>query len=110
MKPGTILNTSWGYDMTINNFCEVLENTGKTVKCIMLKKINLSETASTYSKEREGKPFRLRLKTYPSLPGRIFANGSYPFLVKSNGEEQKRSDSFEAANPEQTSFYENHMD
>ena len=35
---GKKLHTSWGYSMTMNDFCQVLEvsPTGKTVKCQML--------------------------------------------------------------------------
>ena len=60
-----IYETSWGYDMTINEYCKVLENTGKTLKCVMVKKKvenddGLGNGRSTPDQEICSKPFRLK--------------------------------------------------
>lgn len=38
LKKGDILHERWGYDMIINDYCKVLRNTGKTIKCQMISK------------------------------------------------------------------------
>lgn len=114
IKKGAILHTSWGYDMTINNYCKVIENTGKTLKCRMVEKV--SETFDGFDgtvepdKEAEfGKEFRLRLSLYGTQDEiRLSIRGSYPFVIQSNGNESKRLGSFRVWNGKAN--HENHMD
>lgn len=81
----TILHTSWGYDMTINNYCKVLENTGKTLKCVMIgadvKDDNgMGGGRSTPDILREyGEPFRIRISKYGDDSFSLV--GSYPFCA-----------------------------
>ncbi len=82
VKPGEILFNSWGYDMTINDFCKVLENTGKTLKCVMLEKSvknddGLGNGRAIPTKETE-KIFRLRITARKDSPGFWYC-GSYPY-------------------------------
>lgn len=80
---GKILHTSWGYDMTHNDYAVVISETDKTVLCQMIKGKNVSENmygtgTSTPTSEYTGhKPFRLRIK------GDYF-KGSYPFCSSDN--------------------------
>jgi hypothetical protein len=37
METKKILSTSWGYNMTHNDYALVIEETDKTVKCVMIK-------------------------------------------------------------------------
>lgn len=81
IKPGDILMTSWGYDMTINDYCKVLENTGKTLKCIMvgIRVDNDNGAGNGHSmpvSEMEiGEPFRIRIRSHNDF---ISLVGSYP--------------------------------
>jgi hypothetical protein len=83
IKPGTILDTAWGYDCTIYDFCIVLENTGKTLKCAMLGKQNVQElTGGTEVKPgeraKDAPEFRLRISKNTDCD-RLCIRGSYPF-------------------------------
>ena len=82
VKPGEILYNSWGYDMTINDFCKVLENTGKTLKCVMLEKSiknddGLGNGRAIPTKETN-KIFRLRITQKKDSHGFWYC-GSYPY-------------------------------
>ncbi len=110
-KVGDILHTSWGYDMTINNYCKVLENTGKTVKCIMIgTKGNFDghngEVEPDASREF-GQPFRLRIRKGNDNE-KCYYSGSYPYCAGSGNFTAKRQDSFELWNGKPN--YENHDD
>lgn len=91
VKPGEILYNSWGYDMTINDFCKVLGNTGKTLKCVMLAKNvknddGLGNGRATPDQMKEtGKPFRLRITPKKDSPGFWYC-GSYPYVIGQDGE------------------------
>jgi hypothetical protein len=90
---GKIIYTSWGYDMTHNDYAIITEATDKTVKCKMLKHETKSETMQGTGtsmptlKETDQKPFRLRIKQYKN--GEIYFKGSYPFC-----NDNKRMDTF----------------
>ena len=90
IKVGTKLNTSWGYSMTINDYCQILEisPSGKTVKCRMVsKKMN----NACWSGDGSGKAcagddvygpvFRLKVSSYSGEP---HFHGSYPFCGAEN--------------------------
>jgi hypothetical protein len=84
---GKIIYTSWGYDMTHNDYAVIIEETEKTVKCRMLKTKVLSDCGdgngkSMPSLEETGETFRLHKR------GDWF-KGSYPFCGNS-----RRLDSF----------------
>lgn len=108
---GKVLHASWGYDMTINDFCKIIEvsPTGKTVVCRMLNKegFNGFQGDVKSGKKLHGKKFRLRLKRWGdnSLDSLYFI-GSYPFCHNSDS---KRKGHFGVHNPAHT-VYENHMD
>ena len=119
VKKGTILHTSWGYDMTINDFCIVLENTGKTLKCQMLGKIVSGDGVNFAGNERAkptkgvwGKPFRLKIESrdYKGINARgyntLFIRGSYPFINNAQG--SKRFGYWSIADREE--YYENTWD
>lgn len=85
IKPGTILWDSWGYDQTNIFFCEVLENTGKTLKCAMLRNKSKGETEFMTENVMPGekannKPFRLRISRGKNNPDECYLSGSYPFI------------------------------
>lgn len=93
IKKGDILHNSWGYDMTINDFCRVEENTGKTIKCQKLakKRVGDSTDAMVYSvmpneSRPVCKPFRLRIaKSKPNINDPEgedgWITGSYPYAT-----------------------------
>jgi hypothetical protein len=90
---GKIIHTSWGYDMTINEYAVIVEETDKTVKCKMLK-MSVSDDngkgngrAMPILEEESEQPFRLHKRQWNG--GEIYFKGSYPFC---NG--SKRSDCF----------------
>lgn len=98
IKPGTILYSSWGYDMTINDYCIVLENTGKTLLCRMLDREVTGDSDPSGGSSKPimtqiGEPFRLKIESrdYPGVnaTGRksIHIRGSYPY---SKGDKVKR--------------------
>jgi len=72
IKKGDILNGSWGYDQTSNEYCKVLKNTGKSLMCQKIKTINHQDY--DYSKgvmkvipdpkQPEFKPFRIKIDKY----------------------------------------------
>lgn len=105
---GTILHTSWGYSMTINDFCVILENTGKTVKCQMLHSHGDGGQFGPHggrvepgSADTSVETFRLRIKDYGDT---CVFRGSYPFA--GNG---TRRDTF-AAHRAGDKYHECHWD
>lgn len=120
---GKILHTSWGYDMTMNDFCKIVEvsPTGKTVKCRMLTtKTNglelygMGEGRASAGMTMVGPYFRLRVKVLGN--GEYFFNGCYPFCgagdIPINAKKSEYSNrmgyfSFSSPNEE---YYENHWD
>jgi hypothetical protein len=119
---GKILHTSWGYDMTMNDFCKILEvsPTGKTVKCRMLTtRTNGLEHAIGGSGKASagdnlvGPIFRLKVKEYNDFTS---FNGCYPFCGAENiplnakkSEYSNRMGYFSVCKETDT-FYENHVD
>jgi len=93
-KVGDILYTSWGYDMTINDYCKIIKisPTRKTVLCRMVKKIvkddnGMGEGRSKATNEEYGDVFRLYVREYNGCNGDKFLFvGQYPF---SNGAKRK---------------------
>jgi len=90
IEVGMKLNCSWGYSMTINDYCQVIEisKTGKTVKCQMIpKNINhgvMSGDGSGKAKAGDGAHgpvFRLRVGNWN---GGLSFTGSYPFCDAKN--------------------------
>lgn len=78
-----ILEDSWGYDMTINDYALVLEETDKTAKCVMIatKVFNDDGMGGGRSipdpSNITSQPFRLRKKVWDD--GLIQYRGSYEF-------------------------------
>ena len=81
------LNCSWGYSMTINDYCQIIEvsKTGKTVKCRQLPKIInqgvVSGDGSGRAKAGDdvyGPIFRLKVGHWN---GGLIFTGSYPFCA-----------------------------
>ncbi len=89
---GKILHTSWGYDMTHNDYAVVLDQTDKTILCQMLgnKKIDgagyegqeVPDITKTI-----GNPFRLRIK---GNENHLFFTGSYPYVINQYGESKHK--------------------
>ena len=94
IKKGDILHTSWGYDQTNNDYCLVLENTGKTLKAVMIGAEIvehtglLSETVKPNPKIRDKtKPFRIRIVKYSYMDKPNYSlSGSYSFCFGDNRE------------------------
>ena len=123
---GKMLHTSWGYDMTMNDFCKILEvsPTGKTVKCRMVNtKTNGEEWGfggtgrAKASEEMVGPYFRLRISklNWHGEDSWSFT-GCYPFcgaseipLNAKKSEYSNRKGYFSVSAPNE-SYYENHMD
>lgn len=87
-----IFYTSWGYNMTLVDFIKVIEETEKSVKCVMLgikieNDFGGGNGRAYPTNEIESQPFRLLKKKYSN--GDIYLRGSYPYC---NG--SKRKDSF----------------
>lgn len=111
---GKKLHTSFGYDMTINDFAQIIEvsPSGKTVKCRMVSKnTNGLEYGPGGGKasagdEVYGPVFRLHVRQYGS--GTYFV-GSYPFIVQGETKDQCNfhKGSFSFSHGE---YYENHWD
>lgn len=86
VKPGDILITRWGYGMTLNDYCKVLENTGKTVKCVMIGIKIIDDYGMGTGRSVPcpdtiiSEPFRLHIKSYPNG---FSYRGSYPFARES---------------------------
>lgn len=82
MTKGKILHTSWGYDMTINDYAVVIDETPKSVLCKMLSVKVESDNgkgdgkAMPVLKELDEKPFRLFKR---GTPENLYFKGSYPF-------------------------------
>ena len=112
---GRKLHTSFGYDMTINDFAQILEvsPTGKTVVCQMVSKNTNGQEwgyngsgKATPGSTLHGPKFRLKYKktdTWESF------NGSYPFCIYNDGHVSKRFGYFSLCN-DGDEFYENHVD
>ena len=114
IKAGTILHTSWGYDMTMNDFCVVLERTEASLKCRMigLKTIDGdpyapggARVAPDLSKRYE-KPFRVRIYHGKEWNGNVYywLTGSYPYT---KGDKRK---GYWYPVEQREMFYENHLD
>jgi hypothetical protein len=104
---GRMLHTSWGYNMTINEFCKILEvsPTGKTVKCRMLTKEGFNGFTGTVEagEKMVGPEFRLK------IDGGDYFHGSYPYIVRDTKEESSfHMGYFGIYNGGKV--YENHMD
>jgi len=90
---GKIFYTSWGYDMTMNDYLVVLENSDKTARCVMIGSHVQNDDGMGRGKsfpdpeKATSQPFRLRIKQYGDTD--IFLRGSYEFC---NG--SKRRDTF----------------
>jgi len=92
-KVGDILWDSWGYDMTINDYCKIiaLSPTGKTILCRMVKKVvkddnGLGGGRSYATDEEYGDTFRLWIRCYDGK--RLYFVGKYPYCqsgLKKNG-------------------------
>jgi hypothetical protein len=117
IKIGTKLHASWGYSMTLNDYCQIIEvsKTGKTVKCRML---STKMNQGVFSGDGSG-----RAKAGDDLHGPIFRlkvnglhfHGSYPFCgAEKYAINTKMSDCssrmgyFTITNGEES--YENHWD
>lgn len=91
LKKGKILHTSWGYDQTNNEYCEILENTGKTIKCQKLGKRQMGDISPAYGMQvapdrsnRVCKPFRIRISKYKyGGEDRVSLVGSFPLSKES---------------------------
>jgi len=101
IKKGDILTYSFGYDMTINVFAVVLENTGKSLLCQEIaKNLNGGDfdcTAEPSSNVKEGsKPFRVFIKWFTYGEKRVYglSGAGEHWSVYQPGEK----------------LYENHMD
>jgi hypothetical protein len=72
IKKGDILNGSWGYDQTNNEFCKVLKNTGKSLICQKLSVIHHQDYDYQKGilkvipdiKQPIFKPFRIKIDKY----------------------------------------------
>jgi len=106
--------------MTINEFCVVLENTGKTVKCRMLGHTTVQGDAyaphgsqvKPDSQHEYGPVFRLYIRgpaTDTLNPDNYTYSfiGSYPYC--SNSPEARRKGYFHKTEPTRA-YYENHND
>ncbi len=117
---GKMVHTSWGYDMTINNFAKIIEvsPTGKTVVCRMLTKEGFNGFAGEVKAGEKmiGPKFRLKAKKCSWSTDGLAFNGSYPYIIK-------QPDDYGFVNRENGStrmgyfslysggkVYENHMD
>lgn len=107
---GTKLHTSFGYDMTINDFAVIVEvsKTGKTVMARMVKKSTNGlehgpggSGKASATDEMYGEKFRLHVRYWGRMKEFYFV-GSYPFCGNS-----KRKGTFSVAKGE---YYENHWD
>jgi len=104
---GKILHSSWGYDMTINEFCKIIEvsPTGKTCKCRMVGKEGFNGYQGKVSAGNvcHGPEFRLKIKE------NNYFNGSYPFVVRDTKEKSSFRMGYFSVHSGGT-VYENHMD
>jgi hypothetical protein len=108
---GKTLRASWGYDMTINDFCKILEvsPTGKTVKCQMVgKETNGLEFGPSGGKAKAnnktyGPVFRLKVNPHGF-------HGSYPFIIGDTKEKSSYRKGYFNICSSDASYYENHCD
>jgi hypothetical protein len=102
---GRMLHTSFGYNMTINDFAKIIEvsPTGKTCVCRKLNKVGFNGFTGTAKagEDMHGPKFRLKIKGYTDWTSFV---GSYPYC----GDRSKRFGYFSLYNGEEV--YENHMD
>jgi hypothetical protein len=117
---GKTLHTSWGYDMTINNFCQIVDvsPTGKTVTCRMVAKTGFNGYQGNVKSGTETYGPKFRLKHNPEgWNGEPTFHGSYPFCGVDRIEDEwlkvsensTRMGYFGLHNPDHEVF-ENHMD
>jgi hypothetical protein len=113
---GKLLHTSWGYDMTINEFCKILEvsPTGKTVKCQMVQKntngVEWSPGSNGKAKAGSkcyGPVFRLKIGTCCNHPS---FHGSYPYICRDKKEDCSFHMGYFSITSADTEHYENHCD
>jgi len=120
---GKKLHTSWGYDMTMNDFCQIVEvsKTGKTVKCRMVSgKSNGLEWSGTGAGKMSagsvlyGPTFRLKRSgtNYNGSPSFV---GSYPFCGAENLPEGTKMSECSSrfgywSVDDGSEYYENHVD
>lgn len=82
MNNQKILIDSWGYDMTINDYALVIEETDKTVKCVMIGTSISDDNGMGNGRSIpnpsivKSEPFRLRKKDWGD---RVSYRGSYDF-------------------------------
>jgi len=105
---GKMLHTSWGYDMTINEFCKIIEvsATGKTAKCRMLGKKGFNGFSGSVraGKTVFGPEFRVKIN-----PNGEYFNGSYPYICNETKEESSFKMGYWGLY-NGGDVYENHMD
>ncbi len=110
---GVVLHTSFGYDMTINDFCKVLEvsATGKTAKCRMLTKITNGQEHGYDGRGKadagadfKGPEFRVKIRDEEHF------HGSYPFIVQGNGTKKECSYKMGYWSKHTGPVYENRVD
>ncbi len=96
-----IFYTSWGYDMTHNDYVLVLSETEKS--CMVQMIGNKKLTGGGYTGEevpdtekKFGSPFRLLKRSYKWGEGDTYLKGSYPFCLGDMS--AKRLDSFRVWN------------
>ena len=108
---GQMIHTSWGYNMTINNFAKIIEvsPTGKTIVCQRLTKEGFNGFAGMVKAGNDtfGPKFRLKIKDgWNGSPSFV---GSYPYHGGETKEDSSyRKGYFTLYNGEEV--YENHMD
>jgi len=117
---GKVLHTSWGYNMTINNFAKIIDvsPSGKTVVCRMLTKEGFNGYQGPVKSGTKvyGPKFRLKYKP-EGWNGKPTFHGSYPYIVRNEDDEgwlkvseaSTRMGYFSEHNPEKE-VYENRMD
>jgi hypothetical protein len=115
LKPETILHTCWGWDMTINDFAVVLENTGKSLKCRMVgKKVVAGDPygpggtgkVAPDPEKKYGRVFRVRI-TKEKFGDGYWLVGSYPFIEEKEGLKKR---GYWDVHDGREVYYENHWD
>lgn len=119
IQAGDILHTSWGYDMTMNDFAVVLKNTGKTLLCQMVGCHTVEgnayapggATVKANPADKYGKPFRVRIN---KGQWGVSLVGSYPYCETQARREpedsSKRRGYWSIIEDTDKGFYENHLD
>lgn len=108
---GKILHTSWGYNMTINEYCKIVEvsPTGKTVVCRMVNTKCVDPGATAYAgrvkagENTYGVKFRLKVNSHGGF------HGSFPYIVGNTKEECSFKMGYFSID-DGGYAYENHMD